>query len=193
MPGARSEREIRAWRLVAVYLGLLYLSLWPLQFALDALRAHNLLRLSLYTLFAVCAAAVVLPVLRRGAGGREWITLVAVAAVYLLVASRMAILQERLHLAEYGMLALLFRRALGARPEADAGRVSTAIAALAWTTAAGLVDELIQGVLPNRQYDLRDVGFNALAGALALASAAILDAARAADARAGGGAGWTNG
>ena len=53
-------------------------------------------------------------------------------------------------------------------------------AAGAWllTALAGWLDEGIQGLLPNRVYDLRDVGFNALAGALALASAAALEAAR---------------
>jgi hypothetical protein len=34
--------------------------------------------------------------------------------------------------------------------------------------AAGWIDELIQGLLPTRYYDLRDVAFNAAAGLLAL-------------------------
>ena len=41
-------------------------------------------------------------------------------------------------------------------------------AALGWT------DEGIQAFLPNRVYDLRDVGFNALAGAMAVAATVVL-------------------
>ena len=38
----------------------------------------------------------------------------------------------------------------------------------------GWLDEGVQGLLPNRMYDLRDVAFNALAAALALGAAAAV-------------------
>jgi VanZ family protein len=40
--------------------------------------------------------------------------------------------------------------------------------ALVFVAAAGWIDEGIQALLPSRYYDLRDVAFNAAAGALAL-------------------------
>jgi hypothetical protein len=50
--------------------------------------------------------------------------------------------------------------------------------ALALTAAGGLVDEIVQGILPNRHWDLRDVAVNAGAGALALAAVSVLETAR---------------
>jgi len=183
---ATNSQERRWWRLTLAYLVLLYLSLWPLQFLLDFLRDHNLLRISILSLGGLAAAVAVAALVRRRAGPREWLALFGAACAYGLIAARMEIIQERLHLAEYGVLALLFRASLAARGRGRNGRRSrpaVAGAALGLTAVAGLVDELIQGVLPNRQYDLRDVGFNALAAALALAAVAALELARRADRR----------
>jgi VanZ family protein len=53
-----------------------------------------------------------------------------------------------------------------------------AVAAILLTVAAGWIDEGIQHLLPSRYYDLRDVGFNAAAGALAVAGMAVRSWAR---------------
>jgi VanZ family protein len=58
------------------------------------------------------------------------------------------------------------------------------VAAVLLAGAAGWVDEAIQALLPNRVYDLRDVAFNTLAAAAAIAALALRDAARARDRRA---------
>ena len=93
----------------------------------------------------------------------------------------MSVLQERLHLVEYGAVALAFRAAFAARrADGRAPALPAAAAAFGATVAAGWLDEGIQALLPNRYYDIRDVGFNALAGALALAVEAALERARAA-------------
>jgi hypothetical protein len=175
----RSASERRWWTLALVYLAGIYLSLYPLQFALDFLRTRNLLRLTMGALFVVAGAAVVAAMARRRATRLEWLVLGAIGATYLLLLSRMTIIQERLHLLEYGLLALAFREALVARAAASPGGTAarparTAAGALGLTALAGWVDEGIQGILPNRVYDLRDVGFNALAAAIALAAAAAL-------------------
>ena len=47
-----------------------------------------------------------------------------------------------------------------------------ALAAGVLNAAVGWGDELVQGVLPNRVYDLRDVLLNAIAGALVVTVAA---------------------
>ena len=91
----------------------------------------------------------------------------------------MEVPQERLQLVEYGALALLVRaavaesvavRALGERV------TSVDIWALGAVTLIGWLDEAVQGVLPNRMYDLRDVARNALAAGLALAAATAVRA-----------------
>jgi VanZ family protein len=107
----------------------------------------------------------------------------AAALAYGYLLSRMSVLQERMHLLEYGVVALAFRAAFAGRSAAHRGgdrgpSIRAAVAALGATVAAGWLDEGIQALLPNRYYDIRDVGFNTLAGALALAVEAALDATR---------------
>lgn len=51
---------------------------------------------------------------------------------------------------------------------------ATAALAVAVTALLGWLDESIQMILPDRVYDIRDVGFNALAGLMAIAATLIL-------------------
>jgi hypothetical protein len=175
----RSVRERRLWLAVAIAVTLLLAALYPLQFVLDALRARNLLRLTIagLFLFSACAAAVALA--RRRAPLAAWLAGAAAAAVYAVAALAMEVPQERLHLVEYGALALLLRAAVAESRRGRAPAWVTDAWTLAGATAIGWLDEGVQGILPNRMYDLRDVGFNAFAAALALAAAAAMRAAMA--------------
>lgn len=175
------------WRTALLALITIYATAWPLQFALDFLRSHNLLRLSMAAVFLVVAFALVLRLIRLGGGWREWLTLSAAAVVYAAAASRLHIVQERLHLVEYGALALIFAAAFAAQqgaapgPRQAGGARRAALFAFLATAAAGTLDEILQGVLPNRQFDVRDLLLNALSGALALGAAGALGAARRRD------------
>jgi hypothetical protein len=192
----RSTRERRLWIAVAVAVGLLLAALYPLQFVLDALRARNLLRLSIAGTFLLCAATVAGALVRRRAPLGAWLVLVLGGVVYAALALAMEVPQERLHLVEYGALALLLRAAFAehfaehfarrladhrVRVASESGPVNPVpnldILTVGAATAIGWLDEAVQGILPNRQYDLRDVGFNAVAAGLALALAALLRAA----------------
>ncbi len=53
-----------------------------------------------------------------------------------------------------------------------------ALAAIIITVALGWVDEAIQAILPNRVYDLRDVGTNAVAAIGATLASVVLTWAR---------------
>jgi len=171
----RRAEERRFWSAAVALLLVIWGSAYFIQFALDALRERNLLRVAIAVAALVAAAVVVVPMARRRASAREWAALIAIGLVYAAVASQLGIVQERVHLIEYGAVAWLFRGALAARAVA---------APLAWGGAfglaslGGLVDEAIQGWLPNRHWDLRDVGLNALSAALALGACALLEAAR---------------
>jgi hypothetical protein len=179
VPRFFSERERRLWIAVAIAVALLLAALYPLQFVLDALRSRNLLRLSIAALFLACAGSVVGVLARRGARFATWVVVALAAALYALFALAMEVPQERLHLVEYGALALLVRAAIvesvALRP---LGRwvSSVDVWTLAGVTLIGWLDEGVQGALPNRQYDLRDVAFNAAAAALALAVATAVRA-----------------
>jgi hypothetical protein len=96
---------------------------------------------------------------------------VAYAALVLLAAAvgamvlGLSIPEERVHFVEYGAVALLARFALACHLPPSRQYVG------AWILAsiAGWLDEAIQGQLPDRVYDLRDVAVNAVAALLALA------------------------
>lgn len=165
------------WRWIAGGLLLaIYLSLYPVQFLLDALRERGLLRLTVGAAFVLVALGVVAALIRRRAGARAWLVLLAFAVLYVVLLRQLPVVQERFHLLEYGVLALALRRAwsegLAARWWGAALARRAAFAALLTAAAAGWGDELVQALLPNRVYDLRDVGFNALAAALALGAEA---------------------
>lgn len=157
--------------------GLLLAALYPMQFVLDALRARNLLRLTIAALFLFCVLAVTAVLARRRAPLLVWLVVALAGGLYAAIALAMEVPQERLHLVEYGALALLLRAALAAsaacRPWGR--RISSLdVWALGTATVVGWLDEGVQGLLPNRMYDLRDVAFNALAAALALGAAAAV-------------------
>jgi len=73
----------------------------------------------------------------------------------------------RVHLVEYGLLAILILGALPRRP--GVGRF---LAAFAAASAVGLADETVQHFLPNRVFDWYDVGLNSAAALLGLFAAA---------------------
>lgn len=79
--------------------------------------------------------------------------------------------EEKIHFIEYGVLACLCFKALSLeeKPVLSYG------GAFFLTTLIGWVDELIQEVLPNRYYDLRDVGLNSMSGFLALVLIYIME------------------
>jgi len=73
----------------------------------------------------------------------------------------------RIHLLEYGLLAVLILRALPRRRG-----VGPFLAAFAAAATVGLADETVQHFLPNRVFDWYDVGLNFAAALLGLFAAA---------------------
>jgi hypothetical protein len=76
----------------------------------------------------------------------------------------LSIPEERLHFLQYGLMAVLARRAVAPRLHGWAQY----LAAVGLAAAAGWGDELLQAILPGRVYDLRDVLINASAAGLAM-------------------------
>ena len=104
---------------------------------------------------------------------RQAWALVGIVAAYAMVFVRLGVV-ERTHLFEYGIVGILVHAALLERV-ANGGRVRwPALTAALAAAALGWIDEGIQAFLPNRAYDLRDVGFNALAGAMAVTATVVL-------------------
>lgn len=118
------------------------------------------------------AASAVAFARHRRANAAQWGVGLGVGAVYLLIFVRMGIPEERTHLIEYGVVALLVHEALRERGTRRAGPLAVVIAG-----AFGWVDELIQAVVPSRVYDAEDVVFNFLAAIIAVGARLLVEAA----------------
>ena len=187
MVGAHSPRERLLWRLFWCGVLSVYASAYFVQVVMLALRERALLGPTILGLFLVCGAAVGAYLVRQRPGPAEVALLVAALGVYVAYFRHLEILQERIHLLLYGALGSVAWTALHERQaQAPAGAPPAPLwrrplpGAILLTALAGWGDELVQGVLPNRMYDNRDVLTNALAGALAVG---VLEARRALRAR----------
>lgn len=162
-----SARERRLWWSVAALLAAIYATVYPAQTVLLFLRGRGWLGRSVWALVAGAAILVVWAVVTSRPRLTEILLLVAMGLVYGSILVGLDVIQERIHFVLYGLVAGLACEALRERwGYGGAGWPAAAVAALL-AGAAGWIDEGIQAAMPNRVYDLRDVGFNALAGALA--------------------------
>jgi VanZ family protein len=192
VPAGRRERLYAATAVVLVVVT--WATLYWARFASEWFRARGWLTAVLIGIFAAAALAVLAAVAVRAArtGARprpaEIAVLAFFAALYtVIVLSLIGRPEEALHFVQYGAVGGFAYAALAERRQrlaaADtagwlAPRPAPAVAAFLATAAAGWIDEGIQHLLPNRYYDLRDVAFNAAAGALAIAAGAALGRAR---------------
>lgn len=180
MPNRRAE--IVDWLLLALVVLAVYGTLGAARKIFDALSRAGLegalQRLLVVVLLGLAAAAVCWMIavarVRRGSDYLALAGLGGLYAVLLLALSEMPI--ERIHLLEYGAIGMLAHRALRHRFVG----AERAILAVLIAFNVGLGDEMIQGLLPRRFYDTKDVTINGLAGLLGVLAAAILTRARAA-------------
>lgn len=144
----------------------IYSTLWVIREITNAMRERGLLKPAVGFAFAFAAVTVITLLIRTPALRKpKTLLLVATAAIiYALVIWPMESPEEKLHFIEYGIVGVLWFLSL---PEAWPTTKKYGVAALA-TVASGWLDEGIQALIPTRYYDLRDVGFNALAGLMAL-------------------------
>lgn len=165
-----SARERRLWLWTLVVVVAIYATLGLARTLAGELRNRDLLDAVFVACFLAVIATSAILGLRLRARGRELGVLVGVVAVYVMVLVRIALPEERTHLIEYGVVGLLILEALLERRSNGRPVVVPGVLAVLAATSVGVVDELIQGVLPGRSFDYRDIGFNAVAAALAVAA-----------------------
>ena len=156
------------WTWLVLYVALVYASSPFTPALVQALKANASGRalLTVVPLLAVVALVPIAVRLGQARRGRVRIVpLLAIVALYAAVWSglcRGAV--EAVHLSQYGLMSILALRALR-------DMVSVPIAyggGVLLTVAASWGNELIQSVLPNRVYDLRDVALDGLSALLAV-------------------------
>ena len=164
---SRRERRLWLWALAVVVA--IYSTLGLAGTLAEVLREHNLLPAAVLGLMLVTVAAIVGSGLKKRPGHREvWVAL-GVTAVYAMAVVRMGgTMEERTHLFEYGIVAVLIYQALRERA-ANGRRVpAPAVLALVATVALGWLDEGLQALIPSRVYDNFDVVRNTVAALIGI-------------------------
>lgn len=175
MPTFTSRREKRLWFWALALVAAIYSTLGLAGTLVDVLRDRNLLDASFGFGLLVVVAVIIGSGIRRNPGKREFWVAAGVVAVYGFVILRMGIgPEERTHLIEYGVVAVLVYQALLERHGNGRDVWRPALLAIALTTLVGVVDELIQAALPSRVFDIRDIGFNVLAALIAVVGSAVV-------------------
>ncbi len=173
-----SPRERRLWLLTLGVVIAIWSTLGLAGTIVGALGEGGLLGAAFGLGVVLVWASVATHGLRRRPGRAEAGVAVGVIATYLLTFVRMSNPAERTHLIEYSVVALLVHAAIVERREAGGTVRHPALVAALITAALGAVDEGIQYFLPSRVFDVRDLLFNAAAGAMAVGGVAILGWAR---------------
>ncbi len=122
---------------------------------------------TLAAFFLLVGVTLGIVAVRHGSSWRELWLLPAAALPYGWLWVELEVIQERVHLVQYGVLAALLLLALEARRR-RLGRGHPYRHAFWLNALAGWGDEGVQAILPNRTYDLRDVVLNAVSGGLLL-------------------------
>lgn len=173
-----STRERQLWAYTVAVVVAIFATLGLARTLSDELRNRNLLDNTFFVAFVVLVIAVVVRALRLRRTGPEIFVILATAIVYLMMFLRMASPEERTHLLEYGVVALLIHEALTERVRNGGDVPRPALLAIVATSVVGAVDECIQLIIPSRVFDPIDLGFNALAATVAVGATLVLERVR---------------
>lgn len=173
-----SDRERRLWLWTLIVLVAIYSTMGSARAVVEGLRERGLLEFSVSVVLLLVGVVVAVQWLRRRPRWREISVAFTVTAAYLMALVRIPHPEERTHLIEYGLVALLIHKALLERRSHARSGPAPAVLAVAATAVLGLLDEGVQALLPSRVFDLRDIGFNAFAGLMAISASVALAWAR---------------
>jgi hypothetical protein len=155
----------RRWLAFGAYVAVVFGTVPLTRQVLLALRNTDLLGATVTGSYALAVASVVHYVLfnRRLP---DWIAFAVVAALLCVVTVLLlglAIPEERVHFLQYGAMALLARNALARGTDGNAHAARNLLLGVALTSTLGLLEECLQGLVPQRVFDWRDVAMNAAA------------------------------
>ena len=169
-----SSRERRLWTWVLLVLVAIYASIPLARPVTGFFRDREMLTPLFFLGLFLVIGAVGAYAIRLRPRGLEIAIGLGVAAVYLLLFLRMEIVEERGHLIEYSVLAVLIHMALAERHRSGGLRGALAFLSIAAAALFGLLDEGIQALVPDRFFDWRDVFFNSLAAFMAVAAGVLM-------------------
>ena len=160
----------RYWGCAAGWMLLIYVSLYFVRPICDFLKGSTPFTLIINLgLAGVLSALAFWMIIRQKSSLLAVFLTVGLVGMYALGLVLLSIPEEKIHFVEYGILAVLIHRAF----IVDAPALKAFV--LAWIAASfiGWGDELIQGWLPNRYYQTKDIVLNSVSALLGLCWIAI--------------------
>ena len=136
-------------------------------------QGSQVLTLAFVAAFAIVLIIIFIHAFRKGASKSQFSILLGIVLTYFMLFVRMG-LPERTHLFEYSAVAVLVHLALLERHAQINRPISPGLVAVIVTIVIGVIDELIQLMLPLRVFDLEDILFNSLAATMAIAAAKVI-------------------
>ena len=168
-----SARERRLWIFAVLVVAGIYSTLW-LAPTLLAIVDRQVVFWGFWIGLALIGGALLVLGLRARPSVAEIGVVLGVVGAYLVLPLRMATPEERSHLIEYAVVALLVGEALRERAARGGSVPLPSIVAFSVTCAIGVVDEAVQLLLPQRVFDPIDVVFNSGSAAIAVVGSACL-------------------
>jgi hypothetical protein len=152
----------RRWLAFGVYVALVFGTV-PLTRQVGlALRNTDLLGATVTGSYAIAVAGVVYYVLfnRRLADWMAFAVVAGLLCVVTVLLLGLSIPEERVHFLQYGAMALLARSALARGTDGAAHPARVLLLGVTLTSTLGFLEECLQGLVPRRVFDWRDVAMN---------------------------------
>ncbi len=154
------------WSLIACYVTLIYSTLYIMRPILNFMRLtlKGYLNLSVVVMFLIILTLILAYIVnyRERYGVSQYLWFSFICCLYGLALCIVDVPAEKIHFIEYGVLSALIYLAL----THDINNISIYFLSSLIVFVFGAIDEVIQWVLPNRIFDIRDLVMNGTAGIL---------------------------
>ena len=154
------------WFLIACYMTLIYSTLYIMRPILNFLKATlgDYFSPSIAIIFLIILSLVLAHIIsnRERYSVRQYLWFSFICCLYGLVIYILELPEEQVHFIEYGILSALIYLAL----THDINNRSIFFISSLIVFVFGAIDEVVQWVLPNRIFDIRDIVMNGIAGIL---------------------------
>ena len=170
-----SKKERKLWILNIVVISIILSTLGVDQQIANFMRAHSILNDSINFVAVLSGLGVIAYMIKMKSGFFEYLTFASACFVLFWMWLRIDIPEERTHLIEYLVVSALFYRTFKERALNMSGFNFFPLKAFATAILVGVMDEVVQYFLPNRVFDIIDVGFNVIAVTMGTLFCLIID------------------
>ncbi|GAB3656327.1 hypothetical protein GCM10028791_28090 [Echinicola sediminis] len=177
MPPFTSTREKRLWLWALLVFAAIYATLFMGQPLARQLRDQNVQAVFFVLGMLLVGAAIIFHGIRTKAKKLEWVLLIGITALVVMFTFRLGA-PERSHVMEYSILTIFIHKALLERARLRKPLLAPSLLAFMISFLVGLLDEVLQKLLPNRVFDPQDILFNGSAALMVVGIRVLLNKIR---------------